>query len=125
MSVSRLERYLKCPFQFYVSNVLQVAEEPEDENSRSPLERGRFLHELFETFFHEWQARGRGRITSREIGEARALFEEVAAPALRSLAPAEAGSRARAAVWIGGRARASSIACSPWKPSAASKSASG
>jgi ATP-dependent helicase/DNAse subunit B len=90
VSVSRLERYLKCPFQFYVSNVLQVAEEPEDENSRSPLERGRFLHELFETFFHEWQARGRGRITSREMAEARMLFEEIAEPALRSLPRAEA-----------------------------------
>jgi ATP-dependent helicase/DNAse subunit B len=91
VSVSRVERYLKCPFQFYVSNVLQVAEEPEDETSRSPLERGRFLHELFETFFHEWQARGRGRITAETMAEARALFEEVAAPALRSLPPAEAG----------------------------------
>jgi RecB family exonuclease len=90
VSVSRLERYLKCPFQFYVANVLQVAEEPEDETSRSPLERGRFLHELFETFFHEWQARGRGRITSREMQEARTLFAEVAEPALRSLPPAEA-----------------------------------
>jgi RecB family exonuclease len=90
VSVSRLERYLKCPFQFYVANVLQVAEEPEDENARSPLERGRFLHELFETFFHEWQARGRGRITSREMDEARALFAEVAEPALGSLPSAEA-----------------------------------
>jgi RecB family exonuclease len=90
VSVSRLERYLKCPFQFYVSNVLQVAEEPEDETSRSPLERGRFLHELFESFFHEWQVRGRGRITSREMSEARTLFAEIAEPALRSLPPAEA-----------------------------------
>ena len=96
VSVSRLERYLKCPFQFFVANVLQVAEEPEDETSRSPLERGRFLHELFETFFHEWQARGRGRITAADMAEARALFEEVAGPALRSLPPAEAGlERAR------------------------------
>lgn len=96
VSVSRLERYLKCPFQFYVANVLQVQEEPEDETARSPLERGRFLHELFETFFHEWQSRGRGRITPREMADARALFEEVAEPALRSLAPAEAGlERAR------------------------------
>ena len=96
VSVSRLERYLKCPFQFYVANVLQVQEEPEDETARSPLERGRFLHELFETFFHEWQSRGRGRITSREMADARALFEEVAEPALRSLAPADAGlERAR------------------------------
>jgi RecB family exonuclease len=90
VSVSRLERYMKCPFQFYVSNVLQVVEEPEDETSRSPLERGRFLHELFETFFHEWQARGRGRITPATMSEARALFAEVAGPALRSLPPAEA-----------------------------------
>jgi RecB family exonuclease len=96
VSVSRLERYLKCPFQFYVANVLQVAEEPQDETARSPLERGRFLHELFETFFHEWQARGRGRISAREVAEARALFEEVAGPALRSLPPAEAAlERAR------------------------------
>jgi ATP-dependent helicase/DNAse subunit B len=51
---------------------------------------------LFETFFHEWQARGRGRITSREMAEARSLFEEIAEPALRSLSPAEAGlERAR------------------------------
>ena len=96
VSVSRVERYLKCPFQFYVGNVLRVEEEPEDENSRSPLVRGRFLHELFETFFHEWQLRGRGRITSREMGDARALFQEIAEPALRSLSPAEAAlERAR------------------------------
>jgi RecB family exonuclease len=96
VSVSRVERYLKCPFQFYVANVLQVAEAPHDENSRSPLERGRFLHEIFETFFHEWQARGRGRITSREMADARALFAELAEPALRSLSPAEAAlERAR------------------------------
>jgi RecB family exonuclease len=96
VSVSRLERYLKCPFQFYVANVLQVDEEPEDENTRSPLERGRFLHELFETFFHEWQGRGRGRITAADMSEARALFIEVCEPALASLSPAEAGlERAR------------------------------
>jgi RecB family exonuclease len=96
VSVSRLERYMKCPFQFYVANVLQVAEQPEDEISRSPLQRGRFLHELFETFFHEWQARGRGRITAEHMADARALFEEIAGPALRSLPQAEAGlERAR------------------------------
>ncbi|MDP2055078.1 MAG: PD-(D/E)XK nuclease family protein, partial [Acidobacteriota bacterium] len=96
VSVSRLERYLKCPFQFYVTNVLQVDEDPEDENTRSPLVRGRFLHELFETFFHEWQARGRGRITAADMAEARALFVEICEPALASLSPAEAGlERAR------------------------------
>ncbi len=96
VSVSRLERYLKCPFQFYVANVLQIEEEREDEDTRSPLERGRFLHELFETFFHEWQARGHNRITPETIGEAEALFVEVCGPALASLAPSEAAlERAR------------------------------
>lgn len=96
VSVSRLERYMKCPFQFYVSNVLQISEEPEDETTRSPLERGRFLHELFETFFHEWQSRGRAGITAADLPAARALFEEIAGPALRSLPAAEAGlERAR------------------------------
>lgn len=96
VSVSRIERYLKCPFQFYAANVLQLEEQPQDENARSPLERGRFLHELFETFFHEWQARGRGRITPREVADARALFAEIAEPALRSLPPADAAlERAR------------------------------
>jgi RecB family exonuclease len=91
VSVSRLETYLKCPFQFYAKNVLLLDEEPEDELTRSPLERGRFLHELFETFFHEWQLRGHGRITPDTIDEARALFTDVCEPALVSLGPAEAG----------------------------------
>lgn len=96
VSVSRLERYLKCPFQFYVANVLQIEEERDDEDTRSPLERGRFLHELFETFFHEWQARGHSRITPETIDDAEALFVEVCGPALASLAPSEAAlERAR------------------------------
>ncbi len=91
VSVSRLELYLKCPFQFYASNVLRLEEEPEDEITRSPLERGRFLHQLFESFFHDWQRRGHLRITPATLSEARALFAGIAEPALASLAPSEAG----------------------------------
>jgi ATP-dependent helicase/nuclease subunit B len=96
VSVSRIERYLKCPFQFYATDVLRLEEEPEDEDTRTPLERGRFLHELFETFFHEWQSRGHGRITPDLIDEARGLFERVCEEALASLGPADAAlERAR------------------------------
>lgn len=96
VSVSRLEGYLKCPFQFYASNVLRLEEEPEDEDGRTPLERGRFLHELFETFFREWQRRGHGRITGALAGEARALFESLSEDALAALGPADAAlERAR------------------------------
>ena len=90
VSVSRIEGYLKCPFQFFASNVLRLEEEPGDEDTRTPLERGRFLHELFELFFREWQRRGHGRITGALVGEARLLFEQLAEQALESLGPADA-----------------------------------
>ena len=105
-------------------NVLQVEEEPEDENSRSPLQRGRFLHELFETFFHEWQLRGRGRITSREMADARALFER--SPNRRCDRCRRPKRRSNARVCLDRRsARASPIASSRWRLNAASRFANG
>lgn len=90
ISVSRLERYLDCPFRFYASEVLRLEEEPEDEDTRTPLERGRFLHELFEEFFTEWQRQGRRRITPESLPEARSLFETICERHLATLPPAEA-----------------------------------
>ena len=96
VSVSRLDRYLKCPFQFYASEVLGLDEEPEDEDTRSPLERGRFLHEIFETFFREWPRRGHGRITAATLDEAGALFAELCEPLLERLPSTDAAlERAR------------------------------
>lgn len=90
ISVSRIERYLDCPFRFFASEVLQLEEEPEDEDTRTPLERGRFLHELWERFFREWQSRGRGRIQPDQLSEARELFETLCESALADLPAAEA-----------------------------------
>jgi RecB family exonuclease len=90
VSVSRLERYLDCPFRFFSSEVLRLEEQPEDEDTRTPLERGRFLHELWETFFAEWQRRGRGRIRPEDVDDARALFETFCERALADLSPSEA-----------------------------------
>ena len=80
-----------------VRTCCRLEEEPEDEDARSPLERGRFLHELFETFFHEWQRRGRGRITRRTMCPRRAaLFEAERGRRCARCRPAEAGlERAR------------------------------
>lgn len=90
VSVSRLERYLDCPFRFFASEVLRLEEQPEDEDTRTPLERGRFLHELFERFFTEWQARGHRRIDPGLLSEARELFGSICEDALKELSPAEA-----------------------------------
>lgn len=90
VSVSRLERYLDCPFRFFSSEVLRLEEQPEDEDTRTPLERGQFLHELFERFFAEWQRRGHRRIDAAALDEARELFTSICEEALRGLPPSEA-----------------------------------
>jgi RecB family exonuclease len=82
VSVSRLELFLNCPFKFFAAHVLKLEEEPEDQAVQTPLERGRFLHDLWESFFAEWQRRGNGRIGSDRLSEARALFAEICEEAL-------------------------------------------
>jgi ATP-dependent helicase/nuclease subunit B len=89
-SVSRVERYLECPFRFFAAEVLGLDEDLEDEDTRTPLERGRFLHELFERFYAEWARRGGGQITPATMDEAGRLFDEMAERALATLPAAEA-----------------------------------
>lgn len=90
ISVSRLERYLDCPFKFYASEVLRLEETPEDDDSRTPLERGLFLHELFERVFAAWQGQGRGAITATTLDEAHRVFADIAEAALATLPPGDA-----------------------------------
>jgi RecB family exonuclease len=90
VSVSRLELFLNCPFKFFAAHVLKLEEEPEDQAVQTPLERGRFLHDLWERFFAEWQRRGHGRIGSEQLAAARALFAEICEEHLTQLSPVEA-----------------------------------
>lgn len=90
ISVSRVDRYLKCPFQFFASEVLALEEEPEDEETPPAWERGRFLHALFEKFFREWQRRGESRISAERMPDARRLLLELAEQALSTLPAGEA-----------------------------------
>jgi ATP-dependent helicase/nuclease subunit B len=89
-AVSALERYQDCPFQFFASHVLRLDEALEDEPSLSPRARGRFIHEVFQRFFQQWDTRGERTITSEHIDAARALFAEVAEPLLATLPEADA-----------------------------------
>jgi len=89
-TVSALERYQDCPFQFFASHVLRLDEIPEDEPSLSPRARGRFVHEVFQRFFEQWDERGERTITPERTDAARALFAEVAEPLLATLPEADA-----------------------------------
>ena len=90
-AVSAIETYLDCPFRFFAQHVLKLQEEPEDEEVMDPRRQGRFMHEVFETFFAAWQAAGHRTITAANLDRARELFEQVVDRALEQLPAAEAG----------------------------------
>ena len=66
-SVSALETYIGCPFRFFAQHVLDLDEEPTDEEVMDPRRQGRFVHEVFEKFFAAWQRAGYGGITPNAI----------------------------------------------------------
>ena len=57
-SVTELETYAKCPFQYFVNNVLRFrVEEDETEDELSSLERGSLLHKVLFTFYYKRRER--------------------------------------------------------------------
>jgi RecB family exonuclease len=90
-SVSALETYTTCPFKFFAQHILKLEEEPDDEEMMDPRRQGQFVHNVFETFFVEWQESGRRAITAANLDEARALFTDVVDRALAVLPDGEAG----------------------------------
>ncbi len=88
-AVSRVERFLACPFKYFAGHVLQLDEEREDESGLTPLERGQLLHGVFEAFFVEWRRRGGATITTDVLNDAVALFGEVAESSLQALPEAD------------------------------------
>jgi ATP-dependent helicase/nuclease subunit B len=89
-AVSAIETYLDCPFRFFAQHVLRLREEPEDEEVMDPRRQGRFVHEVFEQFFTQWQAAGRRAITASNLAAAREMFTTVVDRALEQLPAAEA-----------------------------------
>ena len=88
-SVSAIELYAQCPFKFYARYVLVLGEERPDDEGLTPLERGRLIHEVFERFYAEWQARGHRGVTAELLATARALAGEVLEVQLAQLSPSD------------------------------------
>ena len=83
--ISYLERYLDCPFKYLAGQVLKLPEERDEEAGLTPIERGHFIHDVFETFFRDWQAAGRASITTENAADALEMFERVAEQKLEAL----------------------------------------
>ncbi|MEP6915564.1 MAG: PD-(D/E)XK nuclease family protein, partial [Acidobacteriota bacterium] len=106
-AVSHIERYLECPFKYFATYILKLPEERDEESGLTPQERGQFLHDVFETFFRAWQSSGKGSLTSGNITEAVALFEDVAEARLATLPESD---RALERTYLLGSAAASGLA---------------
>jgi RecB family exonuclease len=89
-SISAIDRYTQCPFQYFANRVLRLEEDVEDEDALTPRERGIFVHEVFQRFYEAWDARAGGRITPADLPRARKMLEEISAPLLQGLPPADA-----------------------------------
>jgi RecB family exonuclease len=88
-SVSSLEQYALCPFKYYARYVLKLAEEWPEEEGLTPLERGRLIHEVFETFYAEWQARGHRTVSADQLDAARALAATILDRSVAALPPSD------------------------------------
>jgi RecB family exonuclease len=87
--VSKVERYVLCPFKYFSESVLGLPEEREEMSGLTPIERGTLIHLLFERFFRTWQEQGRGAITPETLPDARDLFARLAGDALSGLPEAD------------------------------------
>lgn len=87
--VSAIDHYIRCPFKYFSEHVLGLPAERDDEAGLTPLERGTLVHELFERFYREWHASGRGSITSANLPEAVDAFTAIAHDVFRRLPEAD------------------------------------
>jgi RecB family exonuclease len=80
ISATAFELYLRCPFKHFARYVLGIVEEEDIEESFTPLERGRVLHDILQTGFDRWDAHETGPrpITAESYDEALNLFKKVA-----------------------------------------------
>jgi RecB family exonuclease len=90
LSVSAIETYLGCPFEFFVRHVLRLEEEPDDEEVLDPRRQGRFVHDVFCRFFQAWHAAGHGSVNASNLASARIAFARTVEDCLAVLSGADA-----------------------------------
>ncbi len=100
-SVTDLETYAKCPFQYFAGKILNLrVEEDEAEDELSSLEKGSLLHKVLFAFYNDRRQQGEPSIrqcTEDEFKEAKRQLDEI----LEILSEKERHSEKRAETPIG------------------------
>jgi len=93
-SLSALQRYAQCPYQFLLASIhrLQPFEEPEPIVRMDPLTRGSLFHEVQARFYRELHGQGALPVTAATVNEAvhtmDGVLKQVAGEYQEKLAPA-------------------------------------
>ncbi len=88
-SVTAVETYMQCPFQYFAGRVLGLKEEPDEEPGLPARDAGLLLHDVLHDCFEEWRALGHVAVGPGDLPAARAVFAAVAERALASLPMAD------------------------------------
>ena len=84
-SVTQLESYGSCPFQFFADKVLRLKTVPEADDGVSPLERGGMLHEILFEFYTGRRERNLPPMFQSSDAEFQQAVDELQAIARRKL----------------------------------------
>jgi ATP-dependent helicase/nuclease subunit B len=88
LSVTQLETYGRCPFQFFAERLLEIGVPPDLEEELTARERGSLVHDALFEFYREWRAGGRPRLAgcSEEVfAEASSLLTRILEEKLEEL----------------------------------------
>jgi RecB family exonuclease len=72
--VTELDQYLRCPYDYYVANILGLKPLEEVSEDISPLDRGSKVHAVLREFYRSWD----GPVTGENRSRAQALLRELA-----------------------------------------------
>lgn len=80
-SATAVERWASCPFQYFLANVLRVeaTEQPEDEWTITPADKGTLVHGVLGVFFRELLGQGRCTLDDTFTEADHARLDQIAA----------------------------------------------
>ena len=88
-SVTSVETYLQCPFQYFASRALGLREDAEEVTGLPARDAGLLLHDVLHDGFAAWHALGRTTMPVEDLPQAREVFGAVARRWLAGLPPAD------------------------------------
>jgi len=77
-SPTSLETYANCPFAYFLNRVINLKALPEVELNLSAGDRGTAIHDILSTFYRQWRAAGRNKVSLTSLNDATDIIIRIA-----------------------------------------------